>query len=279
VQIEMRRVRLHVDDGIVLDIDRLRGVMVSRSSDTPPVFDDQRSYVLRLESATLAIDTASLQNLLNRHVFAYDGAPLKKLAVRSNGRKLELKGTLHKGIDLPFSTVASVSATNDGLLRFHTESLKALGVPAKGLLELFGLELDDLVDLKKRRGVDVQKNDLLIVPGQSLPPPEIRGRLTKVGVEGDRLVQRFGNASAQPARLTLPAPRARNYIYFGGGTIRFGKLMMSDADLQLIDTDPKDPFDFMIARYNEQLVAGYSKNTPQHGLKTYMPDFNDLRRR
>lgn len=52
---------------------------------------------------------------------------------------------------------------------------------------------------------------------------------------------------------------------------------MSDADLQLIDADPRDPFEFDPARYNLQLVAGYSKNTPQKGLKTFMPDIDDLR--
>jgi hypothetical protein len=52
---------------------------------------------------------------------------------------------------------------------------------------------------------------------------------------------------------------------------------MHDADLQLIDADPRDPFDFYPARYNAQLVAGYSKNTPAKGLKTYMPDYDDLR--
>ena len=62
-----------------------------------------------------------------------------------------------------------------------------------------------------------------------------------------------------------------------GGTIRFGKLTMTDADLQLIDADPKDPFDFYPARYDAQLVAGYSKNTPSKGLKTYMPDYGELR--
>jgi hypothetical protein len=40
-----------------------------------------------------------------------------------------------------------------------------------------------------------------------------------------------------------------------------------------------DPFDFFPARYDAPLVAGYSKNTPQHGLKTYIPDFDDLVRR
>ena len=83
-------------------------------------------------------------------------------------------------------------------------------------------------------------------------------------------------AKVRPARLTLPSPSARNYVYFGGGTITFGKLTMRDADLQLIDADPRDPFDFFPARYNAQLVAGYSKNTPAKGLKTYMPDFGDL---
>jgi hypothetical protein len=61
------------------------------------------------------------------------------------------------------------------------------------------------------------------------------------------------------------------------GDIRFGKLTMSDADLQLIDADPRDPFDFFPAHYDVQLVAGYSKNTPAKGLKTYMPDYGDIR--
>jgi hypothetical protein len=52
---------------------------------------------------------------------------------------------------------------------------------------------------------------------------------------------------------------------------------MSDADLQLIDADPRDPFDFFPAHYDVQLVAGYSKNTPAKGLKTYMPDYGDIR--
>ena len=91
------------------------------------------------------------------------------------------------------------------------------------------------------------------------------------------LVQTFADAEGRRVTpLRKPAPAARNYIYFGGGDIRFGKLTMSDADLQLIDTDPRDPFDFFPARYDVQLVAGYSKNTPARGLKTYMPDYADI---
>ena len=91
-------------------------------------------------------------------------------------------------------------------------------------------------------------------------------------------MQIFGDKRPLPA-LTKPDPKAPNYVYFHGGDIRFGKLTMSAADLQLIDADPRDPFDFFPAQYNAQLVAGYSKNTPSGGLRTYMPDFNDLRAR
>ena len=61
-------------------------------------------------------------------------------------------------------------------------------------------------------------------------------------------------------------------------TLRFGKLTMRDTDLLLVDKDPKDAFDFSPERYNAQLVAGYSKNTPAHGLIVYMPDLVDLDR-
>jgi hypothetical protein len=54
---------------------------------------------------------------------------------------------------------------------------------------------------------------------------------------------------------------------------------MSDADLALIDAHPADAFDFFQDHYNEQLVTGYSTNTPQHGLKVYMPDYRRVRTR
>ena len=53
---------------------------------------------------------------------------------------------------------------------------------------------------------------------------------------------------------------------------------MTDTDLELVDEDPSDPFDFSIDHWNDQLVAGYSKNTPTRGLKAHMPDYNDLNR-
>jgi len=278
VQIEMRNVRLHLDDAITVDVARLRGTMISRTPGKPPIFDDQRSFAIDLAAASLSMDMASVTSLMNAHVFAYQGAPLTNLAVRTTADgRLEMKGTLHKGLSVPFSSKASVAPAGAAGVKLHIESMKAVGIPAKGLLELFGLKLEDLIDLKNRRGIDVQDNDIILQPGQVLPPPELRGNLSRVAVEGNRLLLTF-TSDQRPVDLTLPDPRAKNYIYFGGGVITFGKLTMTDTDLQLIDEDPKDPFDFYPTKYSGQLVAGYSKNTPRKGLKTFMPDYDDLPR-
>jgi hypothetical protein len=58
--------------------------------------------------------------------------------------------------------------------------------------------------------------------------------------------------------------------------LKIGKLYMAEADMEVIDTDERDPFDLWIDHYNEQLVAGYTRNRADYGLSVFMRDFNDL---
>jgi hypothetical protein len=141
-------------------------------------------------------------------------------------------------------------------------------------MSLFGIEMDDMVKMPPGRGLEADGNDLILDPAQALPPPKISGKVTAVRIEGEQVVQTFG--SGPPAGRLIPYAEVRNYMHFKGGVLRFGRLTMNPADLALIDQDPSDPFDFSLDRYNDQLVAGYSKNTPSHALKTYMPDLNRL---
>lgn len=270
----MRNVVLHVDEQTVVDVRRLRGEMIPTRADAPPVFDDKRSFSVRIDTAEIAIGTDSLSRLLNGYVFNYAGSPLKKLQVSTVGRQLKMTGTMKKGIDVPFTIVADARADPTGALRLHPTSIKTLGIPAGGLFSLFGLELDKLVHVRGDRGVRVDGNDVVLDAARLLPPPRIEGRLQAVRVEPGRIVQQFGPGRDAPLRP--PAPNT-NYMYYRGGVLRFGRLTMTDADLQLIDRHPQDPFDFFQDRYNDQLVAGYSKNTPSHGLKVFMPDYAQVR--
>src|SRR5436309_39392 len=77
-----------------------------------------------------------------------------------------------------------------------------------------------------------------------LPPPATEGRLQRLQVrDGAVQMHMTGTASPPPRPRTLPVPSARNYLYFYGGAIRFGKLTMTDADMQLVDADQSNPFD------------------------------------
>jgi hypothetical protein len=96
-------------------------------------------------------------------------------------------------------------------------------------------------------------------------------------MENGAMQLQFGDSQAKG--IEPPVAGVRNYMYYRGGTLRFGKLTMEDTDLLLRDADPTDPFDFSPQQYNDQLVAGYSKNTRSHGLIVYMPDANDLVKR
>ena len=270
VGIEMRNVHLHVSDEAALDVAWLKGRLRSTSPDRPPVFDNQTSFVMEIDDAEVALDAASLTSLVNR-AFAFKGSNLHDLSVSFAGANIVQRGKLSKGLDVPFTVTASIGATPEGQLKVHPEKVKAAGVPAAKLMGMFGIELQDLIKGRPESGITLHDNDLLLDPSKMLPPPATRGHLTKAFLRGDRLVQVFGKGAA--GRPTSGG----NYIWFRGNAIRFGRLTMSNTDLKLVDAEPKDPFDFYSAKYNRQLVAGYSKNTPDGALRTYMPDFNDLK--
>jgi hypothetical protein len=271
VAARMRNVVLHMGYGVELHIDDLRGHFESPDP-AGPSFDDINSYVVALDYARVAMTPASLTNLMNQYVFAGDDAPLKKIAISIEGDELVQSGELKKGISVPFKMHASVSLAPDGRLRLHPTSMKAAGFVSKRVLDFFGLELEKLVKMKGDHGVTVEGDDLLLEPGRMLPPPHMRGRATKTWIENGRLMLQFGNPAAKGIEPPKPVT---NYMYYRGGTLRFGKLTMRDTDLLLVDADPRDPFDFSPAKYEDQLVAGTSKNTRAHGLIVTMPDAND----
>lgn len=275
VATRMHNVTLHLGKGVVLRISDLSGHLIG-SADGPVLFDDVNSYLVSIDSARVAMDAESLTNLMNNHVFAYKGAPLKDLKVSIEGGEMKQSGTLVKGVGVPFSMRATIAATSDGRLRIHSKEIKAAGFVPKGVLDFFGLELERLVKLDGTRAVTIEGDDLLLDPEHLLPPPRIKGRLAHAWIENGLVVEEFGTGARLP---TLKPPgNFANYMYYRGGRLRFGKLTMDDTDLILVDEDPKDPFDFSPERYNDQLVAGYSKNTRSHGLITYMPDLEDLGR-
>jgi hypothetical protein len=183
---------------------------------------------------------------------------------------------MHKVIDIPFEMTATLNVTDSGEIRIHPTVMKICGLDGKGLLRAVNLRLEDLLDLSGGKGARVEGNDLILNPLEILPPPRIAGRLTAIRVQGDRIVQVFGDADRPDPEPLTPSVAAANFVYFRGGSLRFGKLYMVQTDLEAIDTDASDPFDFYLDYYHSQLVSGYHVTSKDYGLVAYMPDFDDL---
>ena len=270
--VEMVNVNIHLDNELILRIRRLEGRFLPTRKGRPPTFDDNLSYIVAIDSAEVGVSMASMTHAMNTYVFGEPDAPLKNLLLSSEGSQIKQEGTLRKGLGIHFEMVGEISATPDGRIRIHPTKMKADHLPVKGLMKLFGLDMAKLINTRKTKGIAVDDNDFILDPALMLPPPRMQGRITAVRVEGDQIVQTFGNETR-----SLPVERPHsNYMAYRGGILRFGKLTMSDVDMQLIDADPSNPFEFFPAHYNEQLVAGYSKTTPSGGLRVYMPDYDRI---
>jgi hypothetical protein len=268
VGVDFHNVSFHVAPGVVMEVRDLQGALVSTHAGASPSFDDVGSYRLRIDAGEIAMTPDSLTNLLNTRVFNYRGAPISNIKITIEDGQLKQTGTLHKGVAVPFTIVGDVSATGDGRIRLRPDSVKTAGIPAAGLMKLLHIELDDLVKSNPSRGFETADNDLLLAPARLLPDPQIVGHLASVRIDGNRVVQTFGRA---PSRAT---GAIHNYMHYRGNVLRFGRLTMHNTDLQLIDDDQRDPFEFSPAGYSKQLVAGYSKTAADGSLRVYMPDLD-----
>jgi hypothetical protein len=236
VQAEMKNIDLRIDTTIILHIRTLRGEFVNTRKGVPPTFDDKRSFVVKIDSGVISISAAHLADLMNRYVFAYRGSPLRKVKMSTEGNRIKQSGILHKGVDIPFEAEGELGTTPEGEIRFHPTSVKSAHIPVKGFMDLFGVKIANLINVNGARGVNVEKDDFILSPAGMFPPPRIQGRISAVTVEGDQIVQTFGRSSSQEQKaFSPPHPEAPNYMYFRGGILRFGKLTMTDADLQLVD--------------------------------------------
>jgi hypothetical protein len=276
VEIQMRKVNYRLTPDVVLEIRSLRGQLERTNPELPVSFDDSSSFSVQIDTAEVAVSAASLTALMNSYVLAYDGAPIKKVTVSIDGYRLIQKGTIHKGIDLPFEIEGSLSTTEDGNVRLHADKVSAAHVPVKGLLHLFGEDLAKLVNQNAGRGMRIDGDDIILIPKALTPAPHLAGRVARVSIENGKIIQ-FFDSGRRSSALAPPLPSPA-YIYNRGGLLRFGKLTMNDADLEIVGDRP-GAFEYSPQDYLKQLVAGYSKTTEAKGLVAHVADYSRFRQR
>lgn len=271
VKTEMRNVMFHLMPRAAAHLQVLTGELWPVEKNALVVFDDKTSFEVRVSNGTISITPAALTDIMNSYVFAKNDAPLKDLSVSTDQGKLIIKGKLHSKGDIPFGTAGTLSVSDDGRIRVHTEKVTALKIPVKGLMGLFGVELASVVNTSKIAGIDTDKNDLMMDLGSLLPPPHIRGKLTAVRIEPNAIVTTYGDGGK-----SLPPREDTSYMAFSGSRVQFGKLVMDPTDLTVLDVEGKGTLEWDQDHYKEQLEAGYSKITPTFGLRAYARNYSLL---
>ena len=248
----------------------LNGQMTRAHRNENPSFDDPDSFFLDIKTGVLRANIGDINTYLNAGGLA--NTPLKNIALSGDGEQVKLRATVHKVIPLPIEVTATISALPDNRIQLHVTKIDILKIPFKALLGGFHVTVQDLFNAKGVTGLEVKGNDILFDTQTLLPPPHIRGQLSKVRIANPDLEEIYGDAREDVERVE----QWRNFLRLRDGTIDFGKLTMHHVDLIMIDIS-KDPwFDLDLTNYQTQLVNGYTRMTPQAGLQIFMPDLRDL---
>ena len=269
VRLQVQNGLFHVMDDVMLTVPRLDAWMIPKPGQTVSL-DSKNSFILQINSGETYLKSSDLAALLNEYLLPHAKTPIKNITVAFEGNQVTVKGDLQKVVDIPFEGKGTVSVADDSDIRVHFTQLKAAGVLKKGLLDFLGIKLSKVAQPRKQSRFSIEGDDIILPITALFPPPRVAGKLSAVRIDGDALVQVFG-----PPNHTIPPPPtpAKNFLYFRGGRMKFGKLTMDDVDLELVDKDPSNAFDFSLDHYAEQLQAGYSKSLPSLGLVVFMPDY------
>jgi hypothetical protein len=248
----------------------LRGEMARTRAGVVPSFDDPESFFLNVKTGVIRANIGDAGNFMNAG--GISRSPLKNVKLSADGDQIKLNGTLHKVVPLPIEMKGTIAPASGSRIRIHVTKLSVLKIPFKGLLGTFHVDIADLFDPHGIPGIQVSGNDILLDTQTLLPAPHIRGELTQVRVVSPDIEEVFGNAENDVARVE----QWRNFLRLRDGALDFGKLTMHHVDLIMIDTSDDAWFDLDLAHYQDQLVNGYTRMTPQAGLQIFMPDLDNI---
>jgi hypothetical protein len=276
--VDIRNVDLRLNDRITLRVRSVHGEIFRTDPDRPAELDDLTSFRIDVAAGTVVLTAADVGTLLNTIVLAYPGSPLTDVSVRTAGGHLIVTGIFHTGgASHHVEMTCTVGVTPDGLLRVHVLRTHVLGINGEQLLHALGLHLENVLILTGERGATIHGDDIVLNPLPFLPPPAIAGRLAAVRIEDDRLVEEFVTTADDAVFQDVVRPdTSGSFVYFRGGELRFGRLLMRDTNLRIYGTDVAAPLDLDLPHYARQLVAGYSRMQADSGLTVYMPSSASL---
>ncbi|MBC7544876.1 MAG: hypothetical protein H7338_19300 [Candidatus Sericytochromatia bacterium] len=275
----MKGVRYRVGPKLFIDVPGMEAVMIPGQPGAPVVMDDPSSFSLMIANGMFALDADNVASLMNNYVLNYPDPPMKNLTATLTNGRMNMKGTMHKGVDFPFEMEGTATVTASGKILLTPDKVKAMGFSSLPLMKLAGLSIESMCTIREGRGVVTEGNTIIMDPTKMLPAPAISGRVSQVQIAPDpkdsqmKLMISFGGGPQAVRDEKLAAPQAPNYMHILGGVVRFVNTYSTFTNLQIVDADPSDYFDFYLNEYGIQMLQGVIILSPNGSTLSLQPDY------
>lgn len=272
VTIEASNVLFRYSPQLAVLIVRMRGTLVPTAGHDVPSFNDPSSFTMAVEAAEIRLSAEQLTSLMNAQITRSPKAQVKNVVVSVSGNQLKIDGTMKTGLHVAFHAMADVGITGDNRVRISIHQIRVARMSVMGLLNALGLSMDNLVSQKGLTGMSVDGDSFLIDPQTVFPPPQMQARLESATVDRSGIALQFGNGTPR-----FTSGERGNYIALRGGNIEYGRDEMFNTKLTMTDSTPADSFEFYLAQYWRQMVAGSIKVMPDQALRIRVPDYSKIK--
>lgn len=241
--------------------------LTPNDSRQPGIFDDPTSFHLTPIKGTAILDGAKLEALLNKHVFAFKGATLRNIKVKTSKNTLALFGQMNrKGVWVPFAMKGGLKLSDGHILTYSPWSVMVDKQDATKVLVAANVELDELLTVKTT-GANLIGSKVVLDTLKLFPPPKLHLNIATSSLDERGLVLTFDNEGAGTDSAALVP--SESYILIKGGDHKFMKAVSTNSQLQVMSGHEGSELDFCLYDYRDQLTAGYLELTEDGAILAY----------
>lgn len=257
-----------IADGIGFKTPELSALLIPTEPPRPVTLDDPTSFVLKPLHGTIIMPPSALSALFNNYLLDYPEASLRNIDVDTKTNTLIVDGEVSNipGIWLPFHMSGSMDVAKGHLLVYSPDTVEVASLSAGALLDLIGLELSTLLDIKTK-GAEMRADSIVLDVETSLPPPRLNVRVKSMALDAQGLHLTFTSEHQPP--IPTPIVESDSYIMLQGGDVKTFRTLLVGVRMQLVARDGSK-LDASLYGYREQLLAGHFDATPEGGLVAYL---------
>jgi len=237
----------------------------------PVVFDDPQSFGIYPMRGKAVLSGAVLTELMNTHVFNFEGAPLRNITVKTAPGRLIFIGQMNRrGQWVPFVMKGPVLLEKGHMLVFAPDDVMVDNKNAGPILVAANVNLDELLTVKAP-GVDLIGSKVYLDALKLFPPPKLGFTIKQSKLSDDGLELTFTHPKSP--KHPLPIVNRDSYMMVRGGDVKFLNAMAVQSLVQIMNKDPGQALDFSLYDYRDQLTGGYLKFRDNGAVLAYLKNY------